>query len=77
MQSGNDAKFLNITSLFLSSNRIAAASIPVPVIFIVSFTTIYASLSTHKFNFVFAVLNLIWLLVLQVPRASFFFLPSF
>ena len=39
MQSGNDAKFLNITSLFLSSNRIAAASIPVPVIFIVSFTS--------------------------------------
>ena len=41
MQSVNDAQFLNITPLFLSSNRLAASLSPTPVIIIVPLTSIY------------------------------------
>ena len=44
MQSVNGAQFLNITPLFLSSNRHAASSFPALVIVIVPLTSIYASL---------------------------------
>ena len=37
----NGAQFLNVTPLFLSSARLAAASSPAPVIFIVPFTSMY------------------------------------
>ena len=40
MQSVNGAKFLNITPLFLSSNRLAASSFPAPVIVTVPLTSI-------------------------------------
>ena len=39
----NGAQFLNITPLFLSSARLAAASSPAPVIVIVPLTSMYAS----------------------------------
>ena len=39
----NGAHFLNITPLFLSSNRFAASSSAAPVIVIVSVTSMYAS----------------------------------
>ena len=48
MQSVNGAQFLNITPLFLSSNRLAALSAPAPVIVIVPFTSMYTSLESHK-----------------------------
>ena len=44
MQSVNGAQFLNLTPLFLSSNRFAASSTPAPVIVIVPLTSMYASL---------------------------------
>ena len=39
----NSAQFLNVTPLFLSSARLAAASSPVPVIVIVPLTSMYES----------------------------------
>ena len=39
----NCAQFLNVTPLFLSSNCLAAASSPVPVIVILPLTNMYAS----------------------------------
>ena len=39
----NGAQFLNVSPLFLSSARLAAASSPAPVIVIVPFTNIYES----------------------------------
>ena len=39
----NGAQFLNITPLFLSSNRFVASSFPAPVIVMVPFTSMYAS----------------------------------
>ena len=39
----NDAHFLNVTSLFLLSTRLAAASSPAPVNVIVPITSMYAS----------------------------------
>ena len=39
----NGAQFLNVTPLSLSSARFAALSSPVPVIVMVSFTSMYAS----------------------------------
>ena len=39
----NNAQFLNVIPLSLSSAGLAAASFPSPVIVIVSFTSIYAS----------------------------------
>ena len=44
MQSVNGAQYLNITPLFLSSNRLAASSFPVQLIVIVPLTSIYESL---------------------------------
>ena len=44
MQSVNRAQLLNITPLFLASNRLTASSFPAPVIVIVPLTSIYASL---------------------------------
>ena len=44
MQSVNNAKFLNNTPLFITSNRLVASSFPAPVIVIVPLTSIYASL---------------------------------
>ena len=44
MQSVNGAHFLNITPLFLSSNRLAASLSSGSVIVIVPITNIYASL---------------------------------
>ena len=38
------AQLLNITHLFLSSNRFAASSAPAPVIVIVPLTSMYAPL---------------------------------
>ena len=39
----NDAQFLNVTPLSLSSAHLAAASFPEPAIVIVPFTSVYAS----------------------------------
>ena len=39
----NGAQFLNVTPLFLSSARLAAASSPAPVIVIVPLTSMYES----------------------------------
>ena len=39
----NGAKFLNVTPLFLSSARLAAAPSPAPVTVIVPFTSMYES----------------------------------
>ena len=39
----NEAQFLNITPLFLSSNRFAASLSPAPVIVIVPYTIMYVS----------------------------------
>ena len=44
MQSLNGSQFLNIAPLFLSSNRLAASSFPVPVVLIVPLETISVSL---------------------------------
>ena len=44
MQSENGAKYLNVTLIFLSSNRLATSSSHAPVIVIVSLTAIYALL---------------------------------
>ena len=57
MQSVNSAQFLNITPLFLSSDRSAASFAPAPVIFIVPLTSMYASLSAHKLDLDNEVLN--------------------
>ena len=43
MHLGNGAQFLYITPLFLSSNYFAKSLSPAPVIFIVPFTSMYAS----------------------------------
>ena len=42
MQSVNDAQFLNVTSLFLSSESLAPVSAPTPVIVMVPFMSMYA-----------------------------------
>ena len=39
----NGAQFVDVTPLFLSSDRLAAASSPAPVIVIVPFTSMYQS----------------------------------
>ena len=67
----NGAQFLNITSLFLSSNCFAASSSPAPVIVIVPLTSTYASAYSHKSDPSIVVLNLISLLV-YVPLDSSF-----
>ena len=59
MQSVNGTQFLKITILFLSSNQLAVSSFPAPVIVIVPFTSIYASLYSHKCDLNIEVLNLI------------------
>ena len=43
MQLVNGAQFLNVTPSFLSSDRLAAASSPVPVTVIAPFTSMYES----------------------------------
>ena len=47
-------------------------STPPPTKIIVPLTGIYASLQSHKLHFIIYILNLIWVLVLYVPRASSF-----
>ena len=48
--------FLNITPLFLSSNCLAAALSPAPVIVIVHFTSMYASEKLRKLDLSIVVL---------------------
>ena len=69
MQLVNGAQFLYITFLFLLVDDAAA-----PVLSTVRFplTSTYASLQSHKVDFNFVVLNLIWLLTLHVPLDSSF-----
>ena len=50
MQSMNGAQFLNIIPLFLSPNRFAAPSVPVPVMVTVTLTSVYASLESDKLD---------------------------
>ena len=50
MQSVNVPQFLNITPLFLTSNRFAASSVPASVIVIVPLTSLYASLKPAKLD---------------------------
>ena len=72
MQSVNDAQYLNITPLFLSSNRLATSSFPALVIVIVPLKSIYALILSHKLDLNIEVLNIIGLLVLYVPHESSF-----
>ena len=69
MQLVNGAQFLYITFLFLLVDDAAA-----PVLSTVRFplTSTYVSLQSHKVDFNFVVLNLIWLLTLHVPLDSSF-----
>ena len=53
MESVNGAKFLNVTPLFLSSNRFAASSAPTAVIVIVSLTSM-----SHRYNHIDLTLTL-------------------
>ena len=52
MQSLNRAQFLNIIFLFISSNYFLASSVPAPVAVVVSSTSIYASIWSHKRDFI-------------------------
>ena len=72
MQSVNGAQFLSITPLFISSNRFTASFSLALVIVIVPLATICASLYSHKPDLKIEILNLILLLVLQVPREPTF-----
>ena len=74
----NGAQFLNITLLFLSSNRFTASLSPASVIVMVPFTSMYASVYSHKLDFSIVFLNLISLPASYVPLdSSFFFDPIF
>ena len=65
MQAINEVQFLNTTSLWtLFELSLACAA---TVIFLL--TSKYASLLSHKIDFIVEVSVLIWLLVLYVPRA--------
>ena len=64
------AQFLNTTSLSLLFGFAAGGG--TGTIVTVPLTIIYSSLSSHKLDFSFEVLNLIWLSLLYVPRASLF-----
>ena len=77
MQSVNDAQFLNITPLFVSSNRFAVSFAPAPVIVIIPPTSMYTSLKSHKLHLNIEVLNSVWLLVLYVPREPSFISTQF
>ena len=55
----NRAQFLNVTPLFLSSARLAAASSPAQVIVIFPFTSMHESAESHGFDLSIVVLNLI------------------
>ena len=70
-------QFLNITPLFLSSNRFATSSTPDPAIVIVPLTSMSASLESHKIDFKIEVLNSILLLNLYVPRKASFISMKF
>ena len=64
MQLGNEARFLNITFIFL---LVGAAAVPVLLTDIFPITSIYASLQSHKLDLSIAVLNLIYLLGEYAP----------
>ena len=74
MQSVYSTQFLNIAYLLLLSAVLVASSAP-PTRVIVPLASIYGSLWSHKLDSSIQVLNLIWLLVLFVPRGSLF-IPS-
>ena len=72
MQSVNGAHFLNTISILLFPPPAAYAAIVT-----VLPTSVYASLQSHQVDFNIEVLNLTWLLVLYVPRASSFISTQF
>ena len=67
IQSVNGTQFLNTVSIPLFPLP-SAKSVPA----IILFTSIYASLLSHKLDFKVEVLNSVWLLALYVPSASSF-----
>ena len=75
MQSVDRVQFLNTPSLSLLFGFAAASG--TGAIDIVHLASIHASLKSHKLNFNIVVLNLIWLLVLYVPRESSFISTRF
>ena len=75
MQPANGAQFLSITPLFFSSPYCAAASSSSPVIIIVPFISMYASLCSNQFDFNIVVSNLIWLLISYTFHVSNRFNP--
>ena len=77
MQSVNSAQFLNTPCLFLSSAILTAKSAPALVIAAVPFRSLYASLLSQRLNFNIVVIDLIWLLVLHVSRATSFISTQF